>query len=158
MIVFDLSCDSGHAFEAWFRSSSAFADQQARGLVECPHCGSAQVAKAPMAPSVGRKGNQQVAPAKPSAPEKTDKVAGGDLPAEVKDALGKLAEAQAKALKSSTYVGKKFADESRAMHYGEKDAAPIHGEASLADAKELLEEGVTVAPLLVPVAKPDEVN
>lgn len=158
MIVYDLSCDTGHRFEGWFGSSEDFADQKARGLVECPLCGSQDVGKAPMAPSVGRKGNQQVAAKIPATPVKSDKVAGGELPAEVKEALGKLAEAQAKALKSSTYVGKQFAEESRAMHYGEKDTAPIHGEASLKDAKELLEEGITVAPLLVPVAKPDEIN
>ncbi|MEC8179853.1 MAG: DUF1178 family protein, partial [Pseudomonadota bacterium] len=57
MIVFDLSCDNGHRFEGWFRSSSDYEDQGARGLIACPHCGSGEVGKAPMAPAVPAKGN-----------------------------------------------------------------------------------------------------
>ena len=65
MIVFDLSCDGGHRFEAWFRSSSAFEEQGRQGLLVCPHCGSSEVAKAPMAPAVPVKGNARAdAPAK----------------------------------------------------------------------------------------------
>ena len=60
MIVFDLCCPDGHRFEGWFASSDDFAGQRDRGLVECPQCGSAEVAKAPMAPAVPRKGNQVV--------------------------------------------------------------------------------------------------
>ena len=68
MIVFDLSCADGHRFEGWFASGEAFAVQRERGLVECPHCGSAEVAKAPMAPAVPRKGNQRLAPVEPKRP------------------------------------------------------------------------------------------
>ena len=67
-------------------------------------------------------------------------------------------EAQAKALENSTWVGKDFVEQSRAMHYGERDHAAIHGEATVQEAKELLEEGVPVAPLPLPVAPPDDVN
>ena len=77
---------------------------------------------------------------------------------EVAAAIDKLAKAQAKALKDSTWVGKAFAEQSRAMHYGECDHAPIHGEATLEEARELLDEGVPVAPLPLPVAPPDDVN
>ena len=72
--------------------------------------------------------------------------------------LMKLAEVQAKALESSTWVGDAFAERSRAMHYGERDAEPIHGQATRDEAKELLEEGITVAPLLFPVVPPEERN
>ena len=80
------------------------------------------------------------------------------MPPEVAEALGKLAQAQAKALESSTWVGDKFAEQSRAMHYGERDAATIHGRASLREAKELSEEGIAVAPLPFPVASPGDLN
>ena len=150
MIVFDLFCGEGHRFEGWFGSSDDFAAQQTRGLVACPRCGSAEVAKAPMAPAVPRKGNQQVEAKQP--------VAGGKLPPQAAEMLAKLAKLQAEALKSSTWVGEKFADRSREMHYGESDPAPIHGQATPDEARALAEEGITVAPLLFPVAPPDEVN
>lgn len=151
MIVFDLSCQSGHRFEGWFASSDDFERQLAKGMVGCPHCGSQQVAKAPMAPAVPRKGNQQVERANPQ-------VANQPMPPEVVEAFQKLAQAQAESLKTSTWVGGQFAEESRAMFYGEKDKAAIHGEVSAEEARDLLEEGVPVAPLLFPVAPPEELN
>lgn len=158
MIVFDLSCAKGHAFEGWFGSSADFDAQQQRGLLTCPQCGDGQVAKAPMAPAVPRKGNAVEArtPAPAAAPPQM--VSNAPMPPEVQQALVKLAEAQARALKDSTWVGRKFADDARAMHYGERDPAPIHGEASAEDAKRLIEEGVEIAPLPFPVAPPKALN
>ena len=155
MIVYDLSCTDGHRFEGWFGSSADFEDQRARGLLACPHCGSGDVAKAPMAPAVPAKGNtrQDILPSESSRP-----MANTPMPPEVQKALAALAKAQAEALKKSTWVGEKFAEESRAMHYGERDEAPIHGQATLAEAKALIEEGVPVAPLPFPVAPPDKLN
>jgi hypothetical protein len=155
MIVFDLTCDSGHRFEGWFGSSEDYAGQRGRGLVSCPHCGSGVVEKAPMAPAVPRKGNRAVAVAPTPARQA---LARGPMPPEVAEALGKLAEAQAKALEDSRWVGDEFAEQTRAMHYGERDAETIHGQASLEDARALFEEGIPVAALPFPVAPPDEVN
>lgn len=155
MIVYDLCCAEGHRFEGWFGSSADYADQRAMGLVSCPHCGSNEVAKAPMAPAVPRKGN-----AKSTGPAEDDAVpvVGGDPPPEVSQALQKLAEAQSEALKSSRWVGSSFAEESRAIHYGERDAETIHGQTSVKEAQELLEEGIKVSPLPFPVAPPDKLN
>lgn len=150
MIVFDLNCGEGHRFEGWFGSSGDFAAQQARGLVACPQCGSAEVEKAPTAPAVPKKSNQRTAARQP--------VAGGKFPPEAAEALGKLARLQVEALKSSTWVGEAFAEHSRKMHYGEADPGPIHGQATPEEARGLIEEGITVAPLLFPVAPPDELN
>jgi hypothetical protein len=155
MIVFDLSCHDGHRFEGWFGSSTDFEDQRARGLLACPSCGSADVTKAPMAPAVPAKGNTRAEVLPPEAPKQ---VANTPMPPQVQQALAALAKAQAEALKNSTWVGNKFADETRKMHYGERDEAPIHGQASLAEAKALIEEGVPVAPLPFPVAPPDKLN
>ena len=151
MIVFDLICQpGGHRFEAWFASSEAFADQQQRGLVDCPHCGSSAVSKAPMAPAVPKKGNQL--PAAQTAP-----VASG-LPPEAAEALKALASMQAEALKQSRWVGDDFAEQSRAIHYGEREAEQIHGKATLSEAKELIEEGIAVLPLPFPVVPPEQAN
>jgi hypothetical protein len=154
MIVYDLACDSGHRFEGWFASSDDFAGQQARGLVGCPQCGSREVAKAPMAPAVPRKGNRQV-PAQ--APDKRV-LSNTPMTPEVAEALGKLAEAQARALSNSKWVGDSFAEQSRAMHYGERENETIHGRATADEARELFDEGVPVAPLPFPVSPPEELN
>jgi hypothetical protein len=155
MIVFDLSCAQGHRFEGWFGSSADFEDQAARGLLACPSCGSAAVGKAPMAPAVPAKGNsrQEVL-----APEAARPLANTPMPLEMQKALAALAKAQAETLRNSTWVGDKFAEETRKMHYGERDEAPIHGQASIAEAKALIEEGVPVAPLPFPVAPPEKLN
>ncbi len=159
MIVFDLACSHGHRFEGWFGSSDEFARQQVGGLLSCPQCGCDDVAKAPMAPAVPMKGNQRAEqPSLPVAGVPSQGMANMPLPPEVQHAMRQLAEAQARALANSTWVGKRFADDARAMHYGERDAAPIHGEASPAEALQLIEEGIEVAPLPFPVAPPDELN
>ena len=153
MIVFDLECRPGaHRFEGWFANSDAFADQQGRGLVTCPQCGSSDVGKAVMAPSIGRKGNQQ------SVGSVAQPVAGGTMPPEAQAVLAKLAALQAEALSSSRWVGKQFADESRKIHYGEAEDTVIHGEATPEQAQDLLDEGIAVMPLPFPVAPPDELN
>ena len=163
MIVFDLQCSAGHRFEAWFASSGAYASQREAGLIVCPHCGTSEVSKAPMAPAVSPKGNSR-ALAVPGAAEASTQapasapLANRPVPAEVREALARLAEAQARALKGSTWVGEDFGAQARAMHYGEQDEAPIHGQASLAEARALVEEGVPIAPLPLPVTPPGKLN
>jgi hypothetical protein len=161
MIVFDLSCAAGHHFEGWFGSSADYADQVERGLLVCPFCGSDEVGKAPMAPAVSAKGNTRPErlPAVAAAPQQhQQQLANTPLPPQVQQALNALAKVQAEALKHSTWVGDKFAEETRKMHYGERDEAPIHGQASIAEAKALIAEGVSVAPLPFPVAPPEKLN
>lgn len=158
MIVFELSCDFGHRFEGWFGSSDDFADQQNRGLIACPECGSSEVLKAPMAPAVPAKGNTKAETSPAVKEDETQPVANRPMPAEVRKALSALAKAQENALKGSTWVGQKFAEESRAMHYGEADEKPIHGQASAEEAESLLDEGISVAPLPFPIAEPDKLN
>ncbi|MGA1800132.1 DUF1178 family protein [Sphingomonas sp. 4RDLI-65] len=143
MIVFDLKCGGGHVFEAWFASSTAYETQREAGHVRCPLCDDGDVAKAPMAPAIPAKGNRQPAP--PSATA-------------VKSALASLAAKQAKALEASEWVGAAFADRARAMHLGEEAQVMIHGQASLADAKALVDEGVPIAPLPLPVVPPGKTN
>lgn len=157
MIVFDLQCRDGeHRFEGWFGSSEDYESQCARGLVACPQCGSPDVIKAVMAPNVGRKGNQLPAPkARADTPQP---VANAPLPPEAAAMLQALAKMQAEAIKQSKWVGGDFAEQSRAMHYGERDHEIIHGQATPEEARELHEEGIAVMPLLFPVAAPDETN
>ena len=133
MIVFDLQCREGcGAFEAWFRSSADYEEQREAGLVECPFCRSANIEKAPMAPSVPRKGS--------------------DNP------LARLAAVQAELLKESRWVGDKFAETARAMHNGEVEREQVHGQATLEQAKSLVDDGVPVASLPLPVTPPNQVN
>ena len=133
MIVFDLSClDGGETFEAWFRSGSDYDAQREQELVECPFCRSTNIAKAPMAPRLPRKGST--------------------------NPLAKLAAVQAEMLKDSRWVGDEFTDTARAMHSGDAPVEPVHGNATLEQAKSLADEGVPVAPLPLPVIPPSQVN
>ena len=133
MIVFDLQCrDGGETFEAWFRSNADYDEQREAGLVQCPVCRSVNIDKAPMAPRVPRKG--------------------ADSP------IARLAALQGELLKNSRWVGDKFADTARAMHSGEIEPAQVHGNATLAQAKSLADDGVPVAPLPLPVVPPTQVN
>lgn len=143
MIVFDLRCAHDHVFEAWFASGAAYEEQRAGGLLLCPVCGDGAVAKAVMAPNVGAKGNR--ADAAPPA-------------AVVKQVMAAIAAEQARALESSEWVGTAFADKARAMHVGDAPAATIHGQATRDEARALIDEGVPVAPLLVPVVPPEARN
>jgi len=150
VIVFDLKCGSGHVFEAWFGSSNAFAEQRAAGLVACPICGSDEVVKAVMAPNIAAKGNQRAVTPAPAADAPPPEV--------IKAAMEMIASAQAKMLEKSKWVGTAFADKARAMHLGEAPSAQIHGQATPEQAQELAEEGVPLAPLLVPVVPPEQCN
>ncbi|MEA3054422.1 MAG: hypothetical protein QOG72_3325 [Sphingomonadales bacterium] len=150
MIIFDLKCaPQGHVFEAWFGSTAAYEEQRARGLVGCPVCGSAQVAKAPMAPAVGAKGNASL-----------ESISSGSSPPpdEVKSRLAEAAALQKKLLEGSEAVGERFADEARAIHLGDSEARSIHGLATRAEAESLIDEGVPIAPLPFPVAEPGAEN
>jgi len=144
VIVFDLKCTRTHVFEAWFGSSSDYEDQRARGLLTCPICGDADITKAVMAPNIPAKGNRAPATAA-AAPDP-------------KALMAALAQVQSKMLEGSQWVGLSFADKARAMHAGEESIAPIHGQASLAEAKALIEDGVPVAPLPLPVIPPEQCN
>ena len=136
MIVFDLKCGGGHVFEAWFGSSGDYEAQRARALVSCPVCDSAEVEKAVMAPAVPLKSNRSAG--RPHA---------AHSPEDMKKMLAAMAEVQAKVEASSEYVGDRFADEARAIHLGEVEKRGIYGEATLADAAALRDEGIEVAPL-----------
>ena len=133
MIVFDLQCggDCG-SFEAWFSSSADFESQSDAGLVQCPFCRSTEVSKAPMAPRVPRKGSESP--------------------------LARIAAVQAEMLKDSRWVGDRFAETARAMHSGEVQRELVHGNATIEQAKSLVDDGIPVAPLPLPVVPPNQLN
>lgn len=129
MIVYSLKCAKNHAFEGWFASSAAFDDQSASGLLVCPECGSAEVEKAPMAPSVA--GTKKTVIAAEERKKRSQFVAG----------MKKYIQ------ENADYVGKEFPEEARKIHYGEVEERHIYGEASVEEAKALIEEGVDIAAL-----------
>ena len=155
MIVFDLKCHAaGHVFEAWFGSSEDYESQRSRGLVQCPLCGTREVEKAVMAPNVAAKGNQQsVAP----GPAAANGVFAGD-PESVKSMLAAMAAVQKALLEKTDYVGTSFADDARAIHLGEAAERSIYGKATPQETQVLLDEGIRVAPLPLPVVVPGEEN
>lgn len=125
MIVFELRCGAGHGFEAWFRSGEAFEAQRQDGEVACPHCGDTGVSKAPMAPRIGKGQEAEAEAAKARA-----------------EVMGKLAELRQQVEQNCDYVGERFAEEARRIHYGESEARGIYGETTSEQAAALADEGV----------------
>jgi hypothetical protein len=148
MIRYALACEQAHEFESWFPSSDAFETQRKRGFVTCPFCNSAKVEKQIMAPSVTRTDKAPTAPAQ----EPQSMAVLSDRERELRAALRSLRE---HVMKNAENVGKDFVEEARKMHFGETEERSIYGEADLAEAKALLEEGIDVLPL--PVV-PDDRN
>jgi hypothetical protein len=146
MIRYNLRCEQGHAFESWFQSSGAYDSQVKRKLVTCPQCGSAKVEKAIMAPQIGRKGNQKKDVAAPTQPADNTALVMAPQEAELH---AKLKELRDHIVKTADNVGESFPEEARAMHYGDKEHRPIYGEASLEEARSLIDEGIEVAPIPV---------
>ena len=143
MIKYALACDQEHLFEGWFGASADYDDQTARGLIECPVCGSSAVRKQIMAPAVaGTKASQS-----------------GDAPVDMRammmDAMGKV---RAHVEQNFDYMGDAFATEARAIHEGRSEDRGIYGEATPAEVKGLVEDGVKVAPLPPAAPKKSEIN
>jgi hypothetical protein len=166
MIVFDLTCAQGHVFEGWFRDSAAFEVQKDASDIVCPVCADCAISKAPMAPRLSVRGGSDhaepasaaaVRPAYPvsvsdrrrreevfHAPPDAPSAKAAALAAEAARALRALREEVAK---SCDYVGEKFAEEARKMHYGEAEKRSIYGETTFDEAKELRDEGIEIQPL-----------
>lgn len=144
MIKYALQCDAAHGFEGWFGSSADYDDQAARGLVECPVCGSRGVSKQIMAPAVAGTKAQRSAPAVDPKMREMMMTAMGEVRRHVED--------------NFDYVGDAFAKEARAIHEGKSEERGIYGEASPTEVKALVEDGVKVAPLPPGPPKKTEVN
>lgn len=143
MIRYALQCDGGHAFEAWFGTSSDYDDQAARGLVECPVCGSHGVRKQIMAPAVAG----------------TRKSAAAPDPAKLQGMMMQVArEVRSHVEQNFDYVGDAFAREARDIHEGRSEKREIYGEATPAEVRKLKEDGVPCAPLPPPPPDPAKLN
>jgi hypothetical protein len=164
MIRYALACQRGHNFDSWFQSSKAYDRQVKLGLVVCPVCNSSKIEKTIMAPRIagvkkraGATASEapaqtpaQTGPAAEQAPTSVAMV----LPQE-REFRKKLRELRQHLVQNADYVGPRFPDEARKMHYGEAEHRSIYGEASPEQAKELHEEGIEFHPL---PALPDERN
>jgi hypothetical protein len=154
MIRYALACDQGHEFESWFQNSAAYDRQRKRSLVACPVCNSPKVEKAIMAPRLAR-GEAAPTPEPAPAPAPTPAAPVAMMSPQEREFRQKLKELREHVVRSADYVGPKFPEEARRMHYGEIEHRSIYGEASPADAKELYDEGIEFHPLPV---LPDEHN
>jgi hypothetical protein len=141
MILYQLKCAEGHGFEAWFKDSAAYDRQEKRGEVHCPVCASPEVGKAPMAPRVA---------ASRSEIDVSERRA-RQVAREILMSMGKLRK---HVEETCDYVGERFAEEARAIHYGEKPERGIYGEASREEAKALHDEEIPVQFLGMKAKKP----
>jgi hypothetical protein len=176
MIRYALNCDRGHVFESWFQNSAAYDKQAKRSLVTCPVCGSAKIEKAIMAPRVSASAadDEIAAPRLPApsqalssqAPSSQSLAPQAKAPAAANTSVAmisppeqelrqKLKEIRDHITKNANYVGTRFPEEARKIHYGETEHRSIYGEASPDEAKELFEEGIEFHPLPI---LPDDQN
>jgi len=171
MIRYALNCDQGHAFESWFGNSAAYDKQAKRGLVSCPVCGSVKVEKAIMAPSLAASGRVGTAdsrpvptPTNPTPPPPLQPAPMPPIPPKTPVAMmssaerelrHKLKELRDHITKNAHYVGQRFPEEARKIHYGETEHRSIYGEASPDEAEQLHEEGIEFHPLPI---LPDDNN
>jgi hypothetical protein len=145
MIRYALQCEHGHEFEGWFGASADYEEQCARGLLECPLCGSKAVSKAIMAPAVsGTKAQRSQAP---------------QVQPQAQEMMMQAAQAVRQHVEENfDYVGDAFASEARAIHEGRSEDRGIYGEASGGEVRKLIEDGVQVAPLPRGPPKKREIN
>lgn len=130
MIVYNLRCENSHEFEGWFKDSAAFDGQAAEGKLVCPMCETRKVTKALMAPAVAGTKKREVS-----------------SPGELKRMRQFMTGLRKYVQEHAEYVGPRFPEEARKIHYGETEERHIYGEATVKEASELIEEGVDVAPL-----------
>ena len=143
MIIFDLTCNLGHAFEGWFQSLENYEDQIAQELISCPHCGSIEIRRVPSAIHVSKS------------------VAAKDINAKKaqvssEEMLSLLEQVLSSIIASTEDVGTGFADEARRIHYLESPERPIRGEASFEEFESLRDEGIEV--MMLPTLKKEEVH
>ena len=154
MIRYRLQCAAKHEFEGWFRNAYAFDRQAKRSLVVCPNCGSTDVTKALMAPSVVKSSKTQRAARDTAAPSAPPASAAPVSPQRVansgqRELLQMMRQLREEVIAKSEYVGPRFAEEARKIHNEEVEQRGIYGEASPAEVKELADDGVEVYPLPV---------
>jgi|TARA_B100000676_G_scaffold49240_1_gene48297 hypothetical protein len=130
MIKYNLKCENNHNFDAWFSDSSNFEEQNKKNLIFCPKCNSTKIEKNIMAPNIGSKKQSYTNALKTE--KNYEKI---------------IKNVRKHVEKNFEYVGDKFADEARAIHYGEKEEREIYGETSVEEAVDLIEEGVNVSPI-----------
>lgn len=130
MIKFSLACEKDHAFDGWFSSSEDFDAQKKRKLVECPFCGSHEVDKTLMAPSVSTARRQAET-----------------LETMRREVAGELKKIREHVTENFEDVGDSFPEEARKIHYGESEARGIYGAATKPEVESLIDEGVEIAPL-----------
>jgi hypothetical protein len=139
MIHYDLICDQGHAFDGWFRDSAAYDAQAAQGLVSCSACGSTDVQKQIMAPGIPVRSNRRG--------DTPQKVMAGPVDPRLQMMMQMVREMRRHVEENAEYVGDRFAEEARKIHFAEAPERGIYGEATPEDARTLVEEGISVFPL-----------
>ncbi len=154
MIKYLLGCAGGHDFESWFRSGADFDIQAKAGEIACPYCGSVDVTKRPMAPSVVTSRARPEQPAEKVVSSGALAAAAGGRPegAALREALRAFTQ---KVIENTEDVGPRFADEARKMHFGETEERQIRGSSTADEARELAEDGV---PFGILPRLPDDLN
>lgn len=147
MIRYSLTCEADHTFETWFRSSADFEGLATKGNIACPTCGSTNVEKALMAPAVATSRKKE---ARKEAAGDSLQVANpqaAEAAAKRTELMAMMRQLREEVTKNADYVGERFAEEARRMHFDETEQRGIYGEATPSEVRELHEDGIPVLPL-----------
>jgi hypothetical protein len=169
MKVLDLQCRLGHRFEGWFGSQADYDAQRERGLVTCPVCNDSEITKMLSAPRLNLGHGAALEPKQvEGSPSAVAGSAAGSSPSGPADAASAapalpdvapetLQQMQAAMMKMVRHVmantedvGTQFAEEARKIHYGEREARHIRGQATRDETEALIDEGIDVMALPVP--------
>ena len=148
--VFDLLCEHGHIFEGWFASAQAYDDQQSRGLLSCPVCGSAQVSRKVSAPrlNVSHLRAEKSATQAPAGPAASSEPRGPEAAAQsVAHLQAQMLQHMRQLIRNTENVGPRFASEARLMHEGDIPQRPIRGVATPEEREALADDGIDIMPI-----------
>lgn len=162
MLVLNLACEASHAFEGWFASADDCREQQARGLLTCPLCGSAKVERRPSAPRLNVSHLREGATSPAASPAADSPRPGSNEDSALADAAQALQtqwlQLSRALARQSEDVGERFAEEARRIHYGDAEDRAIRGRSRPEEVRELLDEGIALMPLLLPEDAGDKLH
>jgi len=122
MIIFDLQCAQGHAFEGWFEDLEDLERQMAARLITCPACGLSKVNRVPSGFGIAKKRSEP----------------------DHEMAARLLGQALQRYLRENfDDVGAGFTNEALKIHYGVSEARNIRGVSTPQEEKVLKAEGVS---------------
>ena len=136
----EVNCRDKEPFDGWFQNSNSYNKQINAGFVSCPYCGSLNIEKSLMSPSLksikeNKSKNSLNNIEQKQFSQKTKKMV---------DMTIILRNLKKEIRKNAEFVGKNFAKEATAIHEGRSKERSIYGQASSKDLEDLKSKNIDV--------------